>query len=112
MRPSRITHTHHFFPASSTDAYDVCSLIPSPNERSQCYSCWGIDGERMAAYYDTVLSLESALTTASDADSAAGQQQAQERGGGGFMGASFWWLGGAKSADPDDFHSATASMAE
>jgi hypothetical protein len=65
----------------------VCSLIPAPGERSECYSTWGIDGERMAAYYDTVVGLEAALTAALPAPARA-------------------------RADPDEFHSATTSMAE
>jgi hypothetical protein len=45
----------------------VCSLIPDPSERSQCYSVFGLDAGRMSAYYDTVCRLESQL--ASDLDS-------------------------------------------
>jgi hypothetical protein len=33
------------------------ALAPPP----QCYSCWGIDSDRMAAYYDLVLDLERSL---------------------------------------------------
>lgn len=57
-------------PAPTTtqrDAYEVCSLIPDPSERSQCYSVFGLDAGRMSAYYDTVCRLESQL--ASDLDS-------------------------------------------
>ncbi|KAI8464642.1 MAG: hypothetical protein J3K34DRAFT_111942 [Monoraphidium minutum] len=70
------------------DAFEVCSLIPAANERSQCYSCWGIDAERMTSYYEAVLGLEAALT-----------------GGAGAAAA-------RRYADPDEFQSANASMAE
>lgn len=45
------------------DAYEVCSLIPSADERQQCYSVFGLDASRMNAYYDTVLSLEQQLAS-------------------------------------------------
>lgn len=67
------------------DAYEVCSLIPSPNERSQCYSCWGIDSDRMADYYDAVLALEAALGRSPQP---------------------------ARAADPDEFQSAHTSMTD
>ncbi|KIZ00737.1 H/ACA ribonucleoprotein complex subunit 1 [Monoraphidium neglectum] len=67
------------------DAFEVCSLIPSPGERSQCYSCWGIDSDRMAAYYDLVLDLERSLE-------------------GGMV--------AHHMADPDEFQSVNTSMAE
>jgi hypothetical protein len=41
----------------------VCSLIPDPNERHQCYSVFGVDAQRMASYYDTVSRLEEQLDT-------------------------------------------------
>lgn len=53
------------------DAYEVCSLIPEPGERGQCYSVFGLDSSRMASYYETVLDLEDRL--------AAGDGQHQHR---------------------------------
>lgn len=41
----------------------MCSLIPDPNERHQCYSVFGVDAQRMASYYDTVAALEEQLET-------------------------------------------------
>jgi hypothetical protein len=41
----------------------VCSLIPDPNERHQCYSVFGVDAQRMASYYETVSRLEEQLDT-------------------------------------------------
>jgi hypothetical protein len=52
----------------------VCSLIPDPNERHQCYSVFGVDAQRMASYYDTVSRLEEQLDT--DITSSTGEQQA------------------------------------
>uniref|UniRef100_A0A383WDQ7 Uncharacterized protein n=1 Tax=Tetradesmus obliquus TaxID=3088 RepID=A0A383WDQ7_TETOB len=49
--------------ADVRDAYEVCSLIPDPNERHQCYSVFGVDAQRMASYYDTVAALEEQLET-------------------------------------------------
>jgi hypothetical protein len=40
----------------------VCSLIPAPGERSECYQVFGVDSERMMAYYESVLRLEQALS--------------------------------------------------
>lgn len=45
------------------DAYDVCSLIPDPNERHQCYSVFGLDAHKMNNYYETVVRLEQQLST-------------------------------------------------
>jgi hypothetical protein len=45
------------------DAYEVCSLIPDPAERVQCYSVFGIDAKRMTSYYETVAQLEGQLTS-------------------------------------------------
>lgn len=39
----------------------ICSLIPDPNERHQCYSVFGVDAHRMAQYYDRVVQLEEQL---------------------------------------------------
>ncbi len=47
----------------SRDAYDVCSLIPDPNERHQCYSVFGLDAHKMANYYETVVRLEQQLSS-------------------------------------------------
>lgn len=43
------------------DAYEVCSLIPDPAERVQCYSVFGIDAQRMSSYYEKVTQLEGQL---------------------------------------------------
>lgn len=48
------------------DAYDVCSLIPDPNERHQCYSVFGLDASKMANYYETVVRLEQQLSADMD----------------------------------------------
>eukprot|EP00878_Enallax_costatus_P003406 GHUV01003615.1.p1 GENE.GHUV01003615.1~~GHUV01003615.1.p1 ORF type:complete len:137 (+),score=18.59 GHUV01003615.1:524-934(+) len=45
------------------DAYEVCSLIPDPTERVQCYSVFGIDAQRMNNYYETVSQLEGQLSS-------------------------------------------------
>lgn len=37
-------------------------MIPDPNERHQCYSVFGLDAQRMANYYDTVVRLEEQLS--------------------------------------------------
>ena len=67
--PSSNAHAHrHLF---CRDAYEVCSLIPEPGERGQCYSVFGLDSSRMASYYETVLDLEDRL--------AAGDGQHQHR---------------------------------
>jgi hypothetical protein len=98
--PSPLNPSPHAPPRPQRDAYDVCSTIPSPKERSQCYTCFGIDGDRMMAYYDAVLDLERALTAGgggSNQGAARQHEQAlQQRG----------------RPDTDEFHSATASMAE
>eukprot|EP00775_Hariotina_reticulata_P006923 gene6923-7141_t len=44
--------------ADVRDAYEICSLIPNPNDRQQCYSVFGLDSKRMANYYETVMQLE------------------------------------------------------
>jgi hypothetical protein len=49
--------------ADIMDAYEVCSLIPDPNERHQCYSVFGLDAQKMANYYDTVVRLEQQLSS-------------------------------------------------
>eukprot|EP00877_Chromochloris_zofingiensis_P007100 jgi/Chrzof1/2643/Cz11g23180.t1 len=49
------------------DAYEVCSLIPAPNERQDCYSVFGIDGNRMHAYYESVLTMEKQLAATQSA---------------------------------------------
>lgn len=49
------------------DAYEICSLIPAPNERHQCYSVFGIDADRMTNYYELVLDLEDRLATSREA---------------------------------------------
>lgn len=41
----------------------MCSLIPDPNERHQCYSVFGLDAQKMANYYDTVVRLEQQLSS-------------------------------------------------
>lgn len=46
---------------SCRDAYEVCSLIPDPNERHECYSVFGLDAQQMANYYETVVRLEQQL---------------------------------------------------
>lgn len=78
------------------DAYEVCSTIPAPGERAQCYSTWGLDSDRMAAYYETVMGLETALESA---------PRFGPFGGGGVSRAH-------ARGDSDDFRSASASMAE
>jgi hypothetical protein len=50
-------------------------MIPAPNERAACYSCYGLDGSRMADYYDHVTALESALAAAPAAARPAGAAQ-------------------------------------
>lgn len=52
-----------FCSASNRDAYEVCSLIPDPSERGQCYSVFGIDAQRMNNYFETVSQLEGQLTS-------------------------------------------------
>lgn len=59
------------------DAYEVCSMIPDPSERHQCYSVFGLDAQRMAAYYDTVVRLEHQLS--SDLDSPGEEGPGAER---------------------------------
>jgi hypothetical protein len=49
--------------AACRDAYEVCSLIPDPNERDQCYSVFGLDATKMANYYETVVRLEQQLSS-------------------------------------------------
>jgi hypothetical protein len=52
--------------ADIMDAYEVCSLIPNPHERHQCYTVFGLDANQMANYYDTVVRLEKQLSTELD----------------------------------------------
>eukprot|EP00882_Tetradesmus_deserticola_P001007 GHRQ01001090.1.p1 GENE.GHRQ01001090.1~~GHRQ01001090.1.p1 ORF type:complete len:157 (+),score=55.13 GHRQ01001090.1:165-635(+) len=57
----QLDNRHNLTMADVRDAYEVCSLIPDPNERHQCYSVFGVDAQRMARYYDTVSRLEEQL---------------------------------------------------
>lgn len=59
----QLDNRHNLTMADVRDAYEVCSLIPDPNERHQCYSVFGVDAQRMASYYDTVAALEEQLET-------------------------------------------------
>lgn len=90
------------------DAYEQCSTIPAAGERAQCYSCFGLDGDRMARYYDAVLGLEKALQDGG----AGGEQRAGAGAGAGGVGGLWGWPGSRAVQDPDEFHSATASMTE
>lgn len=56
----------------------MCSLIPDPSERQQCYSVFGLDAGRMADYYDTVSRLEAQLSTDFHA-AASGESDAEHR---------------------------------
>lgn len=51
----------------------MCSLIPDPNERHQCYSVFGLDAQRMNNYYETVVRLEQQLS--SDIDNHSGKSR-------------------------------------